>query len=84
MSNNDSTCQHIESTLHSCQVYLFNPDQHHLLCLAHVVNLTVTVFMGVVTKIAHVEMTTVIWEFNSTLPENKVLSNNSIDIVVSI
>jgi hypothetical protein len=40
--------------------------------------------MGIVTKIAHVETTSAIWEFDPTLPENKVLSSSSLDVVATI
>ena len=39
--------------------------------------------MSVVTKIAHVETTTAIWEFDPTLPRNQVLGG-SLDVVAAI
>ena len=48
-------------------MYTFNADQHHLPCLAHIVNLAIMDFMSVVKKLAHVKTTTAIWEFDPTL-----------------
>ena len=39
--------------------------------------------MSIITCIAHVETTTAIWEFDPSLPENKVLGN-SLDIITVI
>ena len=39
--------------------------------------------MGIITKLAHVETTTAIWEFDPTLSQNRVLGN-SIDAVAVI
>jgi hypothetical protein len=47
------------------------------------VNLAITDFMSVITKIAHVETTTAIWEFDPTLSQNRVLGD-SLDIVAAI
>ena len=74
-SNNDTTCNYIKQALVLQKIYSFNADQHHLPCLAHVVNLAITEFMNVVTKIVHVETTAAIWEFNPTLTQNQVLGS---------
>lgn len=76
-------CDYIETTLTSRHIYSFNTFQHRLPCLAHVINLAVTDFMSVITRIAHVETTTAIWEFDPSLPENKVLGN-SLDVITVI
>ena len=52
-------------------------------CLGHVVNLAEVDVMGHITKIAAVEMTTVIWEYDPTLPDNHVL-NGSLDVIAAI
>jgi len=39
--------------------------------------------MDCITKIAAVEMTTAIWEYNPSLPNNHML-NSSLDVVVAI
>ena len=52
-------------------------------CLAHVLNLTITDFMSVITRIANVEMTSAIWEFDPTLPSSRVLGD-SLDVVATI
>ena len=76
-------CNHIETTLHTNHIYCFSSKQNHLSCLAHVVNLAITDFMSIVTKIAHVETMTAIWEFNPTLSQNWVLGD-SLNIVATI
>ena len=76
-------CDYIETTLTSRHIYSFNTFQHRLPCLAHVINLAVTDFMSIITRIAHVETTTAIWEFDPSLPENKVLGN-SLDVITVI
>ena len=55
---------------------MFDPSLHHLPCLAHVLNLTIT-------KIANMETTTAIWEFNPSLPSSRVLGD-SLDVVAAI
>ena len=82
-SNNDTTYNYIEQALVSQKIYSFNADQHCLPCLAHVVNLTITEFMNVVTKITHVETTAAIWEFDPTLTQNQVLGS-TLDVVVVV
>ena len=74
-SNNDTTCNYIEQTLVSQCIYSFNANQHHLPCLPHIINLAITDLMNIGTKIAHVETTTTIWEFDPTLSQNQVLGN---------
>ena len=70
-------------TLHANHIYCFSPEQNCLSYLAHVVNLAIIDFMSIVTKIAHVETTTAIWEFDLTLSQNRVLGD-SLDIVAAI
>ena len=62
---------------------MFNPTAHRLPCLAHVINLAITTVMAHLTKIAAIEMITAIWEFNPSLPNNRVLGN-SLDVVATI
>ena len=40
-------------------------------------------FMSVITKLAHIETTTAIWEFDPTLLQNRVLGN-TVDVVTVI
>lgn len=82
-SNNDTTCDTVESLLHSRQIFSFNPTQHRLPCLAHVVNLAITALMSGITKIEAVETTTSIWEFNPSLPGNRVLGE-ALDVIATI
>lgn len=76
-------CNHIETTLYRNRIYSFSTDQNRLPCLAHVINLAITDFMSVITKIAHVETATAIWEFDPTLSQNRVLGD-SLDVVAVI
>ena len=40
-------------------------------------------FMSIVTKLAHIETTTAIWEFDPSLSQNRVLGN-TVDVVAII
>jgi hypothetical protein len=52
-------------------------------CLGHVVNLAEVDVMAHITKIAAVETTTAIWEYDLSLPTNHVL-NGSLDVIAAI
>ena len=52
-------------------------------CLRHIVNLRIIDVMGHITKIAAVETTTAIWEYDSNLPGNRVLEG-SLDVITAI
>jgi hypothetical protein len=52
-------------------------------CLGHVVNLAEVDVMAHITKIAAVETTTAIWEYDPSLPTNRVL-NGSLDVIAAI
>ena len=52
-------------------------------CLAHVVQLAIVDIMSHITKIAAVETTTVIWEYDPNLPNNRVLKG-SLDVIAAI
>ena len=82
-SNNDTTCNYIKQTLVLQCIYSFNADQHRLPCLTHVINLAIMDFMNTITKIAHVEITIAIWEFDPILSQNQVLGN-ALNIVAVI
>jgi hypothetical protein len=56
---------------------------HLFSCLAHVVNLAIVDFMSYITKIAAVESSTAIWEYDPSLPGNRVLSG-SLDVISAI
>lgn len=53
------------------------------MCLGHVVNLGTIDVMGHITKIAAVETTTAIWEYDPDLPGNRVLGG-SLDVIAAI
>jgi hypothetical protein len=82
-SNNDTTCNKIEHVLHCHHIYSFSSDQHHLPCLAHVLNLTIIAIMSVISHIATVETTTTIWEFDPLLSNNRVLGG-LLDVVAAV
>jgi len=82
-SSNDKAANAIEMILHHCHVYSFNPDSNHLTCLTHVINLTISSVLAVIIKIANVNTTTTIWEFDPTLPQNCIL-DDTLDIVSTI
>jgi hypothetical protein len=52
-------------------------------CLAHVVSLAIVDFMSHVTKIAAIENSAAIWEYDPSLPGNRVL-NGSLDVISAI
>ena len=54
-----------------------------LRCLEHVVNLANVAVMGHITKIAVIENTNAIWEYDPELPNNRVLGG-SLDVVAAI
>ena len=54
-----------------------------LRCLEHVVNLANVAVMGHITKIAVIENTNTIWEYDPELPNNCVLGG-SLDVVAAI
>ena len=54
-----------------------------LRCLEHVVNLANIAVMGHITKIAVIENTNAIWEYDPELPNNRVLGG-SLDVVAAI
>lgn len=82
-SNNDTTCDIIEGVLRRRHIDSFDSNQHRLPCLAHVLNIAITDVMSVITKIANVETTSAIWEFDPTLPSSRVLGD-SLDVVATI
>ena len=82
-SNNDLACGYIESILHCRNIYTFCTERNRLLCLAHVVNLGLTDFMSIITRLATIETTMAIWEYNPTLPQNRLLEG-SIDVVTTL
>lgn len=83
MSNNNTICSYLETTLHSWQIYSFSLDQHRLPCLTYIVNLTITAFMSLVTRIIHIKTSTAIWEFDLILTKNQVLSG-SLNIIAAL
>ena len=56
---------------------------YHTSCLGHVINLGNVDVMGHITKIAAVENTTAIWEYDPTRSDNRVLGS-LLDIIAAI
>ena len=54
-----------------------------LRCLEHVINLANVAVMGHITKIAVIENTNAIWEYDPELPNNRILGG-SLDVVAAI
>lgn len=75
-------CDKIEDLLHKNKVYTFNPVQHRLPCLGHVLNLAVTAVMSAVTNISAVETATTIWEFDPSLSDNRL--GGTLDVVAAV
>ena len=82
-SNNDTACDHIETILNHRHIYSFDPFQHRLPCLAHVLNLAIVDVMSEVTRIGHIATSTAIWEFDPSLPSNRVM-NHGLDVVAIV
>ena len=76
-------CNTVERLLNKRQVYLFDPIQHRLLCLAHIVNLAIVDVMSIITKITNVETMSTIWEFDPILPGNCVL-RDSLNVIAAV
>ncbi|KAF8868046.1 hypothetical protein BD779DRAFT_1684807 [Infundibulicybe gibba] len=81
-SNNTTTCQEI-AAIHKCWCQSWLVSTNQLPCLAHVINLTTVDVMSHITKIAAVETTTAIWEYDPSLPGNCVLGE-SLDVIATI
>lgn len=82
-TSNDKVANIMEHLFHCCNIYSFSADSNRLACLAHVINLTITLVLSAVTKISNVDTTTNIWEFDPTLLQNCML-NDSLDIITTI
>ena len=52
-------------------------------CLAHVINLAIVDVMSHITKVAAVETTAAIWEYDPSLPSNCII-NGSLDVIAAI
>jgi hypothetical protein len=82
-SNNNTVCDHIKTMLHQRNIYSFCTEHHRLPCLAHVVNLGLMAFMSIVTWLSTIETTMAIWDYDPTLPQNRILEG-SIDVVATL
>ena len=58
-------------------------SNHQYSCLGHVINLAEIAVMAHITKLAAVETSTAIWEYDPSLPDNRVL-NGSLDVIAAI
>jgi hypothetical protein len=89
-SSNNTLCQTIER-LHTKRGLTWSAEENQLpwvffnnsRCLAHVVNLGNVAVMDQITKVAAVETTTAIWEYDPTLDDNRVLGG-SLDVIAAI
>ena len=52
-------------------------------CFGHVVNIANVAVMGCITKIATVENANAIWEYDPSLPDNRILEG-SLDVIAAI
>jgi hypothetical protein len=80
--NNITTCKTIEH-IHDHRGLTWNSGEQRLPCLAHVVNLGNVAVMTQITKIAAVENSTAIWEYDPTQNDNRVLGD-SLDVIAVI
>ncbi|KAH8982299.1 hypothetical protein EDB83DRAFT_2241624, partial [Lactarius deliciosus] len=63
-SANGTICQTIQRLHESRNLPVWSARENQLMCLGHVVNLGTIDVMGHITKIAAVETTTAIWEYD--------------------
>lgn len=82
-TSNDKAADIMERLFHRRNIYSFSADSNRLACLAHVINLAITSVLSAVTKISNVDTTTNIWEFDPTLPQNRMV-NDSLDVITTI
>jgi hypothetical protein len=98
-SNNNTTCETIETLHDRCGYNSWNASENQLpqvvdlrlhncvltpsRCFAHVVNIANVAVMSHITKIAAIENATAIWEYDPSLPGNRVLGG-SLDVIASI
>ncbi|KIJ89948.1 hypothetical protein K443DRAFT_117306, partial [Laccaria amethystina LaAM-08-1] len=81
--SNTTKCETIEATHVRRNLPSWSADENQLPCLGHVVNLAEVDVMTHITKIAAVETATAIWEYDPSLPDNRVL-NGSLDVTAAI
>jgi hypothetical protein len=71
----------------SASVRLTSDILHYLTrisrCFGHVVNIANVAVMSHITKVAVIETTSAIWEYDPSLPDNRVL-NGSLDVIASV
>ncbi|RDB17317.1 hypothetical protein Hypma_001667 [Hypsizygus marmoreus] len=82
-SMNTTICKTVEDIYLRRALSQWDAGEGQLPCLGHVVNLGNVAVMGHITKIAAVQMTTAIWEYDPTDLDNRVLGG-SVDVVVAI
>ena len=73
----------VETFLTRQHIYSFDSMMNRLLCLAHVLNLVIVDVMSAITRIAVVETTTAMWEYDPTLTNNHVM-DNSLAVIVAM
>ncbi|EDR03890.1 uncharacterized protein LACBIDRAFT_331039 [Laccaria bicolor S238N-H82] len=76
-------CETIEATHTQRNLPPWSAEENQLPCLGHVVNLAEVDVMTHITKIAAVETATAIWEYDPSLPDNRML-NGSLDVTAAI
>ncbi|KAF5374133.1 hypothetical protein D9615_008888 [Tricholomella constricta] len=82
-SSNDTLCKTIESQHSLRQLPHWSATEHQLPCLEHVVNLANVDVMSHITKIAAVETTSAIWDYDPSDSDNTVLGG-SLDVIAAI
>jgi hypothetical protein len=82
-SANGKMCEMVQRLHETQKLPAWNAHENQLMCLRHVVKLRTIDVMGHITKIAAVETTTAIWEFDPNLPGNRVLGG-SLDVIAAI
>ncbi|GLB40087.1 hypothetical protein LshimejAT787_0705970 [Lyophyllum shimeji] len=82
-SNNTGLCETVERFHQKRNLGPWKASENQLPCLEHVVQLAIVDVMGHITKLAAIETTTAIWEYDPDLSDNRIL-NGSLDAVAAI
>ncbi|KAM6501442.1 hypothetical protein JOM56_004456, partial [Amanita muscaria] len=79
-SSNDTLCETVEMQHQLRKLSPWVAKENQIPCLEHAVNLANVAVMGHVTKLAVAETTSAIWEYDPTLPNNRILGDG-LDVV---
>ncbi|KAM6504372.1 hypothetical protein JOM56_001315, partial [Amanita muscaria] len=82
-SCNMTACQMIEDIHMRRLLPVWSAEENQHPCLGHVVNLANVSFMEHITKFAALETASAIWEYDPSLPDNRVLGG-ALDVISAV